>query len=200
MSCKFDRSNRFFSTNVLFSAGVTGIIKTTKIMSMLSADFGKFCPSIIHPGTLSLTGCALADGIDLFIWGNAECAITIIAASIPVLRVLVRDATYSRRYYKSEDSKQIELKGSSTEGNHHSRTLTAGESEKNLVLVSVTGGGPKPVLADGRAPGPGVDEKTFGDNWRGPRTTGLSGQNQIVRTEDFSLEYHNRKSMANDSI
>jgi len=40
------------------------------------------------------------DGVTLFIWGNAESCVTIIAASIPILRVLVRevkDAT--RRYY-----------------------------------------------------------------------------------------------------
>ncbi|KAK3954330.1 hypothetical protein QBC32DRAFT_336455 [Pseudoneurospora amorphoporcata] len=152
-------------------AGITGIIKTSKMPSMLSSDF--------------------ADGVDLFIWGNAESAITIMAASIPILRVLVRDAAISRRYYKAEDSKAIELKMSASEGKHsgHSRSKT--DSENNLV-VTVVSAGPSQVMSDGRAPVMG--EK---DGWRGPRTT---GQNQIVRTEDFSLEYHNRKSMASDSI
>lgn len=132
----------------------------------------------------------LADGVDLFIWGNAESAITIMAASIPILRVLIRDANISRRYYKSRDSKAMELKDTSS-GGKHSRTLT--DSENNLV-VSVTAA-PKVYMSDGRAPV--VNEKEVEDNWRGPRTT---GQGQIVRTEDFHIEYHNRKSMANDSI
>lgn len=170
------------------SAGITGIIKTTKIPSMLSSDFGKFVYPSGYQGNRKLTGAMLADGVDLFIWGNAESAITIIAASIPILRVLIRDATISHRYYKSEDSKAIELKMSSSEGKR-SRTMT--DSENNLVVtVSV---GPNKVLSDGCPPM--MDKKSVGDDWRGPRTTG-----QIVRTEDFSLEYHNRKSMTNDSI
>ena len=44
----------------------------------------------------------LDDGIDLFIWGNAESCVTIVAASIPILRVLFRDVkASSRRYYLS---------------------------------------------------------------------------------------------------
>ncbi|KAK1832265.1 hypothetical protein QBC39DRAFT_433348 [Podospora conica] len=61
-------------------AAITAIVKTTKIPKMLSMD--------------------TYDGIDLFIWGNAESCVTIIAASIPILRVFVRDATTTaRRYY-----------------------------------------------------------------------------------------------------
>ncbi|KAJ4417115.1 hypothetical protein N0V85_001997 [Neurospora sp. IMI 360204] len=165
---KTERFGCAFAMSMGVFAGITGIIKTTKIPSMLSSDF--------------------ADGVDLFIWGNAESAITIIAASIPILRVLIRDATISHRYYKSEDSKAIELKMSSSEGKR-SRTMTG--SENNLVVTVFAG--PNKVLSDGRPPM--MDEQSVGDDWRGPRTTG-----QIVRTEDFSLEYHNRKSMANDSI
>lgn len=109
------------------------------------------------------------------------------AASIPILRVLIRDAAVSRRYYqKSGDSKAIELK-MSADGklSGHSRSKT--DSENNLVVTVVSAGPNKGM--DGR-----MDEK---DDWRGSRP---AGQNQIVRTEDFSLEYHNRKSMANDSI
>ena len=112
------------------------------------------------------------------------------AASIPILRVLIRDAAVSRRYYqKSGDSKAIELK-MSADGklSGHSRSKT--DSENNLV-VTVVSAGPNKAM-DGR--GPMMNEK---DDWRGSRPT---GPNQIVRTEDFSLEYHNRKSMANDSI
>ncbi|KAK3395474.1 hypothetical protein B0T20DRAFT_35804 [Sordaria brevicollis] len=168
---KKERFGCAFAMSMGVFAGITGIIKTTKIPTMLSDDF--------------------AAGVDLFIWGNAETAITIMAASIPILRVLVRDASISRRYYKSGASKAIELKDSAMTEGKHSRTLT--DSENNLV-VSVTAV-PKAFMQDGR--GPMVNEKNLGDDWRGQRTT---GQGQIVRTEDFHVEYHNRKSMATDSI
>lgn len=44
------------------------------------------------------------DGVDLFIWGNAESCVTIIAASIPILRVFVREAhTSAKKYYVSAE-------------------------------------------------------------------------------------------------
>ena len=42
------------------------------------------------------------DGAPLVIWGVAETAVTIMAASIPVLRVLVRDVATTARYYRSK--------------------------------------------------------------------------------------------------
>ena len=50
-------------------AGIIGIVKTANFPAMLSPDF--------------------ADSVDLWVWGNVETALTIIAASIPVLRGLV---------------------------------------------------------------------------------------------------------------
>jgi hypothetical protein len=45
---------------------------------------------------------ALDDGVDLFVWGNAESAVTIVAASIPTLRVLIREVKSSAtRYYNT---------------------------------------------------------------------------------------------------
>ncbi|KAK4646798.1 hypothetical protein QC761_213980 [Podospora bellae-mahoneyi] len=43
------------------------------------------------------------DGVTLVIWGNAEAAVTIMAASVPMLRALVRTVRPSRRrnYYSS---------------------------------------------------------------------------------------------------
>ncbi len=52
-----------------------------------------------------MTSLLTDDGVDLFIWGNAETNVTIIAASIPILRVLVREVKSSaRRYYASRDN------------------------------------------------------------------------------------------------
>lgn len=47
----------------------------------------------------------LDEGKDLITWGSAETAVTIMAASIPVLRVLVRDIASSRGYFRSRESK-----------------------------------------------------------------------------------------------
>ncbi|KAK4150474.1 hypothetical protein C8A00DRAFT_46134 [Chaetomidium leptoderma] len=64
-------------------AGITGLVNVSRIPNMLSKDF--------------------ADGVDLWLWGNAEATVTIIAASIPMLRVMIRDAAGSRRAYGSSD-------------------------------------------------------------------------------------------------
>ncbi|TLS23422.1 uncharacterized protein PpBr36_06133 [Pyricularia pennisetigena] len=42
------------------------------------------------------------DGVPLVIWGAVEVAVTVIAASIPVLRVLFRDIASSRGYFQKE--------------------------------------------------------------------------------------------------
>ncbi|TLD34127.1 hypothetical protein PspLS_00654 [Pyricularia sp. CBS 133598] len=41
------------------------------------------------------------DGVPLVIWGTVEVAVTVIAASIPVLRVLFRDIASSRGYFQN---------------------------------------------------------------------------------------------------
>ncbi|EXF72978.1 hypothetical protein CFIO01_04684 [Colletotrichum fioriniae PJ7] len=62
-------------------AGGTSIVKCTTIPTLLSGDF-------------------TYDGSDLVIWGTVESGVTIMAASIPVLRVLIRDvASTARKYY-----------------------------------------------------------------------------------------------------
>lgn len=35
--------------------------------------------------------CMLVDGVEFVLWGSAEGAVTIMAASIPILRALLRD-------------------------------------------------------------------------------------------------------------
>ncbi|RKU41325.1 hypothetical protein DL546_004840 [Coniochaeta pulveracea] len=105
-------------------AGITAIIKTTKITAMLSADF--------------------YDGIDLFIWGNAESCVTIIAASIPILRVLIRDAKTSyRNYYVSEHNDNPGAVSNRSKNNtvivtagrrtHHGTLKRDDDSEKSIL-------------------------------------------------------------------
>ncbi|KAK1978618.1 hypothetical protein LZ30DRAFT_598722 [Colletotrichum cereale] len=68
-------------------AGSTAIIKCTTLPSFLSGDF-------------------TYDGSQLAIWGTIEAGVTIMAASIPVLRVLIRDVTTTaRKYYGSSASR-----------------------------------------------------------------------------------------------
>jgi len=91
-------------------AGITAIIKTTKIPAMASAD----------PGP----------GVDLFVWGNAESCVTIIAACIPILRVLIRDVkTSAGRYYLSNGRTGA---GHST---HHQS-----KNRDNSNTITITGG------------------------------------------------------------
>lgn len=63
-------------------------------------------------------GRETADGVSLWIWGNAEVCSSITAASIPMLRVLVRDAKSSRQYASSYHDKETGLTG------NHSRFVT----------------------------------------------------------------------------
>ncbi|KAK2057151.1 hypothetical protein LY76DRAFT_657898 [Colletotrichum caudatum] len=68
-------------------AGSTAIIKCVTLPTLLSGDF-------------------TYEGSQLAIWGQCETGVTIMAASIPVLRVLVRDAaTTARKYYGSSGSR-----------------------------------------------------------------------------------------------
>ncbi|KAF6814460.1 hypothetical protein CSOJ01_04011 [Colletotrichum sojae] len=88
-------------------AGATAIVKCTTIPTLLSGDF-------------------TYDGSDLVIWGTAESGVTIVAASIPVLRVLVRDVASSARKYYGGSS------GTRTNGSRF------GVARSNTVTVTTT--------------------------------------------------------------
>jgi hypothetical protein len=92
------------------SAGVTALIKTATIPSLATGDFTcKFQSDFDRRNPLArnfryLTA-ALDYGSELVIWGTAESAVTIIAASIPVLRVFFQEATKTARArYATEDT------------------------------------------------------------------------------------------------
>ena len=67
--------------------------------------------------------------MDLFIWGNAEVDVTIIAASIPVLRVFAREIrTSARRYYISHvggDPEETAARGAKTTADFCGAAITA---------------------------------------------------------------------------
>ncbi|KAH7007334.1 hypothetical protein EDB80DRAFT_751959 [Ilyonectria destructans] len=65
-------------------AGITAILKTKNLTLLLKSDFYK--------------------SVQLTIWDTTESFVTIMAASIPVLRVLIREAKSSaRKHYHAED-------------------------------------------------------------------------------------------------
>ncbi|KAJ4288799.1 hypothetical protein N0V88_007126 [Collariella sp. IMI 366227] len=69
-------------------AGITAMVKTAKLPTMLLRDS--------------------AESLQIWYWGNAEVCFSIIAACIPMLRVLVRDVKsssrgYHSRYYADKD-------------------------------------------------------------------------------------------------
>ena len=73
---------------------------------------------------------ATGPAIDLYIWGNAESCVTIIAACIPILRVLIRDVkTSAQRYYVSNTNRSgvhSSAHHSKVRDNQNTITITAG--------------------------------------------------------------------------
>jgi hypothetical protein len=59
-----------------------------------------------------------ADSVPLVIWGAAESAITIIAASIPILRALVRDNRPPPGQFCTEDERTLASPRPTTAGPH----------------------------------------------------------------------------------
>jgi hypothetical protein len=82
--------------------------------------------------------CTTAKSTDLTIWVITEIAVTIIAASIPVLRVLIRDVhSTARRYYVSRGSgkdSRLTTDKSATGG-----SLYGGRSRATATVASMNG-------------------------------------------------------------
>ncbi|KAM7200881.1 hypothetical protein V8F20_005123 [Naviculisporaceae sp. PSN 640] len=97
-------------------AGATAIVKTIEIPTLASSDF-----------TYVVAG--------LICWGAAESAVTIVAASIPVLRTLFKDIrSPSKRYYISASGSNNHTQICSRTG-----TITTRRATKNNTTI-VSGG------------------------------------------------------------
>ncbi|KAK1996942.1 hypothetical protein LX36DRAFT_579471 [Colletotrichum falcatum] len=136
-------------------AGSTAIIKCTTLPTLLSGDF-------------------TFDGSRLAVWGTCESGVTIMATSIPVLRVLIRDvATTARKYY-----------GSSGTRTNKSR-IDRGDSLNRTNTVTVTTSSPQKgsfrrkweKLADDRSDNSADSDIDFG---------------KIVRTKEIVVQYDTR--------
>lgn len=81
----------------------------------------------------------------MLIWGTAESAVTIIAASIPILRVLVSDFHSSARKYYNQNSEPTTTRKSKTTTNRtQTRTIIRSErpddaSERSIVAATGQG-------------------------------------------------------------
>ncbi|KAG7293706.1 hypothetical protein NEMBOFW57_003763 [Staphylotrichum longicolle] len=134
-------------------AGITGLIKVSRIPKMLSDDF--------------------ADGVDLWLWGNTETTVTIIAASIPMLRVMIRDVAGSRRAYGSSDGEYY--KDQSGKRNTRVVTISSGPMASDVEMA-------KQINDDDS------DKGILDDNHHDAVKMG-----RIVQTNDFQLKYDTRK-------
>lgn len=120
------------------SAGATAIVKTIEIPTLAAGDFTcTFLPLSLprFRGSLTMEGIDANSG--LIIWGAAESAVTIMAASIPVLRVLLRDvSTFTKNKYNRD--------ASTGKSSQDSRVLRTVRSQKSIVIAY-----PEPILHGG---------------------------------------------------
>ncbi|KAK3317380.1 hypothetical protein B0T19DRAFT_434879 [Cercophora scortea] len=96
-------------------AGCTAFIKCSKIPTILNGDF-------------------TYNGYILIMWGSAEVAITIMAASIPVLRVLIRDVGMgTRRPYSGNEGDLVR------DGTYHATSYGTGTVQQSNAAVAASG-------------------------------------------------------------
>ncbi|KAH9904259.1 hypothetical protein F4778DRAFT_731811 [Xylariomycetidae sp. FL2044] len=98
-------------------AGIAGIVKAVMVTSITSPDI-------------------TYDRVDLTIWTLAEPAVTIMAASLPVLRMLYRELKSSGKSYFKSKSKG----GTQTaKSNAHSRATRNYHGRNSVMILSTTG-------------------------------------------------------------
>lgn len=121
-----------------------------------------------------LTDLKIADAIDLWIWANAEVSASIVAASIPMLRVLVRDAKTSRQYHSGY------VKETGASGNR-SRMITISSR-------------PAPTSSD-------LELHRLGDDDQSDRGILVQngekvnpGKNGIAQVTEFTVQYEDEKA------
>ncbi|KAM7183875.1 hypothetical protein V8F33_013326 [Rhypophila sp. PSN 637] len=160
-------------------AGGAAIVKCSKIPVMLDGDF-------------------TYDGHHLIIWGSAEVAITIVAASIPVLRVLfreLREATTRRRYGCGVESAAASgsNRNAVAQKTKNPRTGTGEGTDQlqrsNSMVVTVTSGYKRGRTSSG-SPSLDVDLEA-GSRVMSSEEKRLSDANpgKIVQTQEITVRY-----------
>lgn len=111
--------------------------------------------------------------VDLYIWGNAESCVTIVAACIPILRVFVRDVkTSAARYYLSN-----------SRTNPHTTTHQS-KVRDNINTITITAGAER---RDDESASQDDDER---------RLTRDNGK--IMQTKEVAIEYQDNRSWTDE--
>ncbi|KAI1755143.1 hypothetical protein F4782DRAFT_435552 [Xylaria castorea] len=151
-------------------AGITAVVRTVFLPSLASPDFSTKATTLV-------------------IWYTAEAAITIIAASIPVLRALIKDFKSSGgRYFSGEKYASGRIDAPGAKGTGRSQPKGSKKSDSiftSRVVTTVTCPGNK-YPCDGDT---GSDKSIL-------ETSAEPGK--IMQTQEVRLSYHDRSD--NDSM
>lgn len=136
-------------------AGATAIMKCVSLPTLANGDF-------------------TYDGAALVIWGNAEVATTIMAASIPVLRVLFMHVKSSaERYYGSSDRR---TGGASTMRSKNHTVITAKGDDRHRTKAHAVH-----IMGDDSSDRSILDSSN-------------PGNGKIIQTNEVVLEYSHRST------
>ncbi|KAK3377347.1 hypothetical protein B0T24DRAFT_701790 [Lasiosphaeria ovina] len=142
-------------------AGSAAFVKSAKILLVLDGDF-------------------IYEGYNLIIWGNVEVAVAIMAASVPVLRVLVREVRIAtrRRYGQGAES-------ASNDTTFHKKNFGGGTLHRSSTVM-VTAGHQDRLLDS--------SSSSSSINWEIPHI--LDPQKavpgRILQTQEITVQYHER--------
>jgi len=85
-------------SNFFFSAAAAAFIKCSSVPELAGRNFSRKHWHLPLSTLLGMEANMLSDdGVGLVIWGNAETAVTLMAASMPMFRSLLRSAATTRR-------------------------------------------------------------------------------------------------------
>ncbi|KAH8904155.1 hypothetical protein BR93DRAFT_946918 [Coniochaeta sp. PMI_546] len=145
-------------------AGCTAFVKSAKIPLLADGDF-------------------TFQGYNLVAWGAAEVATTIMASSIPVLRVLIREVKATTR----------RLNASSSDDTYHTKSYGAGSmARSNTIVVAAS--------QKRRALEIGIKRlkslrKASSDDWSDKSVLVHElGKGEILQTQEINIQYHIRDS------
>ncbi|KAL8403965.1 hypothetical protein RB594_009010 [Gaeumannomyces avenae] len=165
-------------------AGATAFAKSTQIPALAKGDF-------------------TYDGFGLVVWGSCEVAMTIIAACIPVLRVLVRDVKKStRRHYGSSGASGSHNVSKSRGYENHTSTGDGGGTKTAIVGGHgrrTSGSFSRPFAAKSPSPGGPSAADIHGDDWS-ERSIFHPDDNRIIHTQEVKVEYHSRDDSSSDNV
>ncbi|OIW25567.1 hypothetical protein CONLIGDRAFT_581876 [Coniochaeta ligniaria NRRL 30616] len=143
-------------------AGCTAFVKSAKIPLLTNGDF-------------------TFQGYNLAAWGAAEVATTVMASSIPVLRVLIREVKATTR----------RLYGSSSDDTYQKKSYGAGPlARSNTVVVAASQ--KRGALEIGIARLKSV-RKAGSDDWSDTSVlVHEPGKGEILQTQEINIQYHVR--------